>query len=269
MKKNILILLITFFGFSSSAFSAACTTSSGKTVLPSSTGFVNACSIEPDHFEVKIYELMLCTTAPTPPTTSSPAVTTSCQLVMSSAAGFSVVVATGVTSPITATIKRPDNGTYTHAIARISNNFTLGDSREYSASLNGYQGGSNNGSGVFCATTATGTKCGASAVTAVNKTLALDDFNPGSNLYSTSSTTTEGALNAYLVDSAFKLEADTDADTKFLIGTQTFTTPVTITDNSISMDAAFSTSTGMQIFTPGSSRIEAVSGPFSLKLTVK
>jgi len=268
MKKNILILLITFFGFSSSAFSAACTTSSGKTVLPSSTGFVNACSIEPDHFEVKIYELMLCTSAPTPPTTSSPALTTSCQLVMSSAAGSDVVVATGVTSPITATIKRPDNGTYTHALVRINNTFTLGDSREYSASINGYDGGSN-GTGVFCATSSGGTKCAASALPVVNKALALDDFNPGSNLYSIATTDAEGVHGAYLVDSAFKLEADTDADTKFLVGMQQFSTPVTVTDNSSSMNIAFSASTGMQIFNNGSSTIYSVMGPFALKLTVK
>ena len=268
MKKNILILLITFFGFSSSAFSAACTTSSGKTVLPSSTGFANACSIEPDHFEVKIYELMLCTSAPTPPTTSSPAGTTSCQLVMSSAAGSDVVVATGVTSPITATIKRPDNGTYTHALVRINNTFTLGDSREYSASINGYDGGSN-GTGVFCATSSGGTKCAASALPVVNKALALDDFSPGSNSYSITTTDAEGVHGAYLVDSAFKLEADTDADTKFLVGMQQFSTPVTVTDNSSSMNIAFSASTGMQIFNNGSSTIYSVMGPFSLKLTVK
>jgi len=268
MKKNILILLITFFGFSSSAFSAACTTSSGKTVLPSSTGFANACSIEPDHFEVKIYELMLCTSAPTPPTTSSPAGTTSCQLVMSSAAGSDVVVATGVTSPITATIKRPDNGTYTHALVRINNTFTLGDSREYSASINGYDGGSN-GTGVFCATSSGGTKCAASALPVVNKALALDDFSPGSNSYSITTTDAEGVHGAYLVDSAFKLEADTDADTKFLVGMQQFSTPVTVTDNSSSMNIAFSASTGMQIFNNGSSTIYSVMGPFALKLTVK
>ena len=268
MKKNILILLITFFGFSSSAFSAACTTSSGKTVLPSSTGFANACSIEPDHFEVKIYELMLCTAAPTPPTTSSPAVTTSCQLVMSSITGSDVVVATGVTSPIIATIKRPDNGTYTHAFVRINNTFTLGDSREYSASINGYDGGTN-GSGAFCATSSGGTKCAASALPVVNKALALDDFKPGSNLYSIATTDAEGVHGAYLVDSAFKLEADTDADTKFLVGMQQFSTPVTVTDNSSSMNIAFSASTGMQIFNNGSSTIYSVMGPFALKLTVK
>jgi len=186
---------------------------------------------------------------------------------MSSTTGSDVVV-TGVTSPITAIIKRPDNGTYTHALVRINNTFTLGDSREYSASINGYDVGSN-GSGAFCATLSDGTKCAASALPVVNKALALDDFNPGSNLYSITTSDAEGVHGSYLVDSAFKLEANTDADTAFLVGMQQFSTPVTVSDNSSSMNIAFSASTGMQIFNNGSSTIYSVMGPFSLKLTVK
>jgi len=99
--------------------------------------------------------------------------------------------------------------------------------------------------------------------------LALDDFKPGSNLYSITTSDAEGLHGAYLVDSNFKLEADTDADTKFLVGMQQFSTPVIVTDNSSSMNIAFSASTGMQIFNNGSSTIYSVMGPFSLKLTVK
>ena len=68
MKKNIIVLLVTLFGFSNVAFSAACGTSGAKTVFPASDGYANGCSAEPDYFELKIYDMMLCTAAPTAPT---------------------------------------------------------------------------------------------------------------------------------------------------------------------------------------------------------
>ena len=111
-------------------------------------------------------------------------------------------------------------------------------------------------------------------MTALKQTHALDDFNPGSNIYiyiysSGDISTAEGTLNAYLVDSAQLLEVNTDADVKYLMGTQLFTTPVVITDASTTMNASFKTTTGIRIFDNGTDSLQIVNGPFSLKLTVE
>ena len=265
MKKNIIVLLVTLFGFSNVTFSAVCGTSGTKTVFPTSTGYDNGCSAEPDYFELKIYDMMLCTSAPTAPTSSATAVTTSCQTVVTSTSGSSVSVVKGSNAELGGVITRPANGTYTHAYIRISNDFIIKDSRQFST------GDINDGAdeGDWCATTSSGVDCETSEVTAVKRTIALKDFT-GGGVYSLGDiSTSEGTLNAYLVDSAELLGKGEGADTVYLVGTQVFTTPVVITDASTTMNASFATTTGITIYNNGSEQIKIVSGPFSLKLTVE
>ena len=171
MKKIIFALWVVSLGLSNVAWSAACATSGATTVFPTgASGYAQRCDLEPDYFGVTIYKMMLCTSAPVAPTTAAVAGTSTCQTVFTNATGSTVSIASGASSPLTGTATRPDNGTFTHALVEMSNVLVIGDSREYSISLDGYNITTSAavGGGVFCATTAAGSKCGAAAITAVN-----------------------------------------------------------------------------------------------------
>jgi len=266
MKKNILILLVAFFGFSNVVFSAACETQSGNSTIIAGAGYANSCSAEPDYYEVKIYEMGLCSSAPTAPTTSSKIDTTSCQTVMTSTSGSSISVVKGTTTSIPGTINRPVNGTYTHGYIRISNDFVLKDSRQYSISLSD---GTNPGD--HCATTSSGMACDTSAVTAAKRTFSLQDFG-NNDSYTMSKSTSDGTVNAYLVVDSTEYLAESDGVTKYLVGVQTLNTPLIISDSTSKMNSSFETTTGMSIFkTSGGANptFSVVNGPFSLRMTVE
>ena len=277
MKKIIFTLWAVSLGFSNVAWSAACATSGATTVFPTTTGYANNCYVEPDYFGVTIYKMMLCTSAPVAPTTAAVAGTTTCQTVFTNATGSTVSITNGASSPLTGTATRPDNGTYTHAFVEMSNVLVIGDSREYSTSLDGYNiaAQTTNGGGVFCATTAAGSKCGAAAITAVNHSSALGDLNgaaPGYVNQLTGIANAVGTSSVYLVDSTYLLEADTATDVIYLVGMQAFTTPIVITDDTVSMDVAFTSSTGMSVFdvaAQGGDDVYVTTGPFALKMTTK
>ena len=277
MKKIIFALWVVSLGLSNVAWSAACGTSGATTVFPTSAGYANNCSLEPDYFGVTIYKMMLCTSAPVAPTGAAVAGTSTCQTVFTSAAGSAVSITSGASTPLVGTATRPDNGTYTHAFVEMSNVLVIGDSREYSTSLDGYNIAANttDGGGVFCATTAAGSKCGAAAITAVNHSSALGDLNGAAAGYINQLTgiaNAVGTSSVYLVDSAYLLEADTAADVIYLVGMQAFTTPIVITDDTSSMDVAFTSSTGMSVFDVGGGAVDDVyptTGPFALKITTK
>ena len=277
MKKIIFTLWAVSLGFSNVAWSAACATSGATTVFPTTTGYANNCYVEPDYFGVTIYKMMLCTSAPVAPTTAAVAGTSTRQTVFSNATGSAVSITSGASSALSGTATRPDNGTYTHAFVEMSNVLVIGDSREYSIALDGWNiaASSENGGGVFCATTAAGSKCGAAAITAVNYSSALNDMDGPSGVFEnqkTGITNAEGTSSVYLVDSTYLLEADTATDVIYLVGMQAFTTPIVITDDTSSIDVAFTSSTGMSVFDVGGGAVDDVyptTGPFALKITTK
>jgi len=270
MKKRILVLLVALFGFSNVAFSAAgdaCPLGGGdKKDVSSATAYGSNCSYQPDSFTIKIYEMKLCSSAPTAPTTSAVTVTTSCQDVMTNATGSTVTVVKGSNTALTGTITRPANGTYTHAYIRIGKDFLIKDAEEFTSSHTG----SRSGTGKFCATHETsGVVCDTSAVTAGEQTMALNDMDGPAGSFVDSKTgisTSEGTLAAYLVASSYKLSATSGA-VEYVVGTQAFTTPIVITDATTKMNAAFNTTTGLSVFDGGT--LNMVQGPFSLKLTVE
>ena len=263
MKKNVLILFLVLIGINNTAIAAACTVTSGVTTFPTGT----TCKAEPDFFQLKVYDMKLCSAAPTAPTTAAAMVLTSCQAVLTSAGGTNVSVTNGGSTAISGTITRPDNGTYTHGYIRISSDFVVGDSRQYNTSLDEDSDG--DADGVYCATTASGVDCDSIAVTAVNQTMSMGQGQFGSDYY-TAVTVTGGSVDAWLVDTNQKLEADTDGDVKYLVGVQAFTTPLVVSDSTTSMNTAFAVSTGMTIIHNGGNppRLQLDNGPFSVIMTL-
>ncbi len=267
MKKNVLILFLVLLGFNNTVIAAACTVTSGVTTFPTGT----SCKAEPDFFQIKVYDMKLCTAAPTAPTTAAAMVLTNCQSVLTSSGGANVSVTNGGSSTISGTISRPDNGTYTHGYIRISNDFVIADSRQYNTSLDDAEDGDGSADGKYCATTASWVDCDTSAVTAVNQTMSMGSGQFGSDYLIEDTVVTGGLVDAWLVDTDQKLEADTDGDVKYLVGVQAFTTPLVVSDSTTSMNTAFAVTTGMTIIHNGGNppRLKLNNGPFSVIMTLK
>ncbi len=265
MKKNVLILFLVLLGFNNTVIAAACTVTSGVTTFPTGT----SCKAEPDFFQIKVYDMKLCTAAPTAPTTAAAMVLTNCQSVLTSSGGANVSVTNGGSSTISGTISRPDNGTYTHGYIRISNDFVIADSRQYNISLDDDDDNAS-ADGTYCATTASGADCDTSAVTAVNQTMSMGSTQFGSDYLIEDTVVTGGLVDAWLVDTNQMLEADTDGDVKYLVGVQAFTTPLVVSDSTTSMNTAFAVTTGMTIIHGGGSPpiLSLDNGPFSVIMTL-
>jgi hypothetical protein len=263
MKKNVLILFLLLIGINNTAIAAACTVTNGVTTFPTNS----SCSAEPDFFQLKVYDMMLCSAAPTAPTTSAAMVLTNCQSVLTSSGGTNVSVTDGGSSSISGTITRPDNGTYTHGYIRISSDFVVGDSRQYDTSLDDASDGAD---GTYCATTASWVDCDTSAVTAVNQTMSMGSGQFGSDYLIEDTVVTGGLVDAWLVDTNQNLEADTDGDVTYLVGVQSFTTPLVVSDSTTSMNIAFSVSTGMTVIhnLGNPPRLKLDNGPFSVIMTL-
>ena len=195
-------------------------------------------------------------------------VLTNCQSILTSAGGTNISVTNGSSTAISGTITRPDNGTYTHGYIRISSNFVVGDSRQYNTSLD--DNGDGSADGVYCATTASGVDCDASAVTAINQTMGMGSTQFGSDYLIEDTVVTGGLVDAWLVDTNQKLEADTDGDVIYLVGVQAFTTPIVVSDSTTSMNTAFAVGTGMTILHNGGSPpiLSLTNGPFSVIMTL-
>jgi len=252
----------------------------------------NYCAAEPDCYGMTFYELGLCTSTPTAPTTSSNLITTNCSTVMTSTAGSLVEIANGVTGSLGGTQTRPANGTYTHGYIRLSNAFLIEASKEFwsdDMTINNLSGDytDNSDVGKYCATRAVtynndgssgtaSTICDSTAPTAGRLTARLVDLSGGdrSGCMSTSTacggaiTVTGGTLNAYLLDSNNYL-ASSSSEVTGLIGVQEFTSPVIVTEDSASMDAQIIVTKSMTVSNNGSNTGVAFdSGPFSVVLTI-
>ena len=124
-KYFILFLsLITIFEMTNSkdAKAAACTVTNG---VYSETEIKNGCEATPDFYEIVIYKMYLCTSAPTIPTTSATVDLTNCSQVFNSAAGSTTNVSQGASVDLTGTYTRPPTGTYTHGYAMMDNTFGI------------------------------------------------------------------------------------------------------------------------------------------------
>ncbi len=280
MRKNILIL-IAYFGliFTTQAAMPSfteCTESNGVTTLPSAGQNSSAmCSTQPDTYKLTIYQLKLCTSAITAPTTSSAAVTTSCQDVLTENNPSATTITKGSNTSISGTLTRPPNGTYTHGYALLSNALSISDSRQFNTSIDDADADTT-ADGVYCATTTTAgeSECGSSAVTAGEQTMKLTPTTHLTNGVSGDvSIPGYGTMNAWLLDTDQKLETTTDNDVVYMIGQMAFTTPVVVTDNISTFNISIDVSNGLIIMNqqqaPSGSRYTPYAGPFKMRMSVE
>ena len=266
--KYLIILFIVNLSAISLPLSAAEKTCTNGDVSVLGNG--DHCFTQPTYYGITVYEMGVCTSIPTAPTTTSTMGATTCYAIITSAAGTLVEVKNGVTSPLTGTISRPPNGTYTYGYIRMNNTFHVKGSVDFGASHSTI-------TNRYCTSVAatTDNETGAAGVCSATSgatpglvSTELTDFSGGdqSNLTSYS----VGNLTAYLLDSNHFLASATEtnqAGANGLLGVQKFSTPVIFTDATLSMNAALKVSTGMTVSVNGVNTVGFDSGPFVAVLT--
>lgn len=229
------------------------------------------CFTQPSYYGITVYEMGLCTAAPTAPTTTAAADTTACEVVFRSTAGSLVEVQNGTTSEPAGTFYRPAAGTYTHAFMRLNNTFLIKGSIDFGAAhavmaANRYC--VSNTVTTDNETGAAGT-CAAAAGTPGTVSTELTDFSGGDSSNVTSYAV--GSLTAYLLDGNQHLASaaeTTQAGASGILGVQTFPSAIVVTDQTTTMDAAITVSQGMTVsLTAGNAQFD--SGPFVLVLSVQ
>ena len=248
---------------------------------------IGDCAFAPDEYTVTIYEMGLCTSEPTAPTTSSAYALDTCSTVINSASGQTINLAAG--SELTLTdVTRPTNGTYTHAYMVLGNDFGITVTKQFTNTMHRYNTAT---SGNFCWTTSgteynsdwggppanptTFANCGTEGEAApAMYTEILDHFDTDTYNYGPVSVES-GNLTAYLVtDSNDRLvNAVKTADRIF--GKQTLGTAVEVTNTSSTFVVSFGVNqaTSTQMSDEGSLNTYDViafgSGPFSAFITVE
>jgi hypothetical protein len=284
--KYLFLVIGTIFVFEMVSFNkaeAACTVTADGIKKASSSAddsIEEGCDTVPDLYEIVIYKLYLCTSAPTVPTTSSTVVLTPCSQIFNNDSGATASVSSGKDIDIDGTFTRPPDGTYTHGYAYMDDTFGITWSGKISASMEGGTGGT---SGVHCASvTGSGTHrkgsthtnnsiCGSSPITAGKfvETLnqfggATDDFTATAEVENINGTTAK--INGYLVDTSEQLATDTDEVVK-LEGLVTFANPVIITPDTTSISIRFNVDVGMHVYRNSSSKFMLGGGPFQAIMT--
>ncbi len=283
IKYLFLIFSIIFvFEIVNSNQAKACTVTDGVVAKASGDGadFIDdGCDEAPTLYEVVIYKLYLCTSAPTEATTSSTVVLTPCSQVFNNSSGATASVTQGAEIVLDGTYTRPPVGTYTHGYAYMDNTFGITWAGELSASMTGMTGGT----GVFCGTVAgSGTHaqgsthtnssvCGSSAITAGKFVETLAQFGGSGDAFSSKAeveniNNTTAEIIGYLVDSN-EHRASTTGEVDKLEGLVTFADPVVVTADTTSLSMKFNVGEGMHLVNGGSNKLFIGSGPFQAIMT--
>ena len=280
--KYLFLVLCTIFVFEMISFNKAeadeCTVTA-DVIKKASTGdddsIRDGCDTVPDIYEVKIYKLYLCTSAPTEPTTTSTAVLTPCSQIFNSASGATASVTQGSDIDLDGTYTRPPNGSYTHGYAYMDNTFGITWSGQIASSMTGSPSGGG-GTGVYCASVAgSGTHakgsthnnssiCGTSPITAGKFVETLRQFGGSSNAFTSRATATNingttASIVGILVDTNERRAGLTGNVVK-LEGIVTFANPVVVTTETTSLSMSFNVGEGMHL--NGSTVLQIGGGPF-------
>ena len=235
------------------------------------------CASAPNAYEVVAYEMYLCTSAPTAPTTTSSMGLDNCFKNWEVSAGSTLSVQQNQTIDVPGTMSRPPNGTYTHGVMLIDNTFGITMAMQFDEAVTAQDGTS----GIYCATvagsgtygssntipTATST-CSASAITAGKFVEILTTFDSTFDATATADNLngTSASITGYLIDSSGNL-AENDAEVDKLMGAISFASAVNFTDLTTTLTMSFNVGEGMAIYNNGSNRLVFGSGPFQAVIT--
>ena len=282
MKNIFKILVFTFIIFVGSELvnkkeaQAACTITSG---VVDATDVSSGCETTPAAYEITVYNIYLCTSAPTAPTTTSAMDLSNCSTVFENSSGATATLTQGGTVSLSGTATIPPPGTYTHGLVYMDNIFKLTAAFEFSASQTGLV----SGSGVYCATSGnTGTTsssgdhsnnsiCDSSPVTAQQFTEILNSFDSTSFDATASATNINSTgvnMAAYLVDADTNLSAN-DSDSDRLFVSTTFASNIEATTSTSQVGISFNVGEGMFLGDDGSGNLQMGTGPFQMTIFVQ
>ena len=288
--KKIYLLTLAFLGvipvvYSIGAVEPDCTLNLSNEITDTST-----CKSQSTKLVTTIYKLGLCTSLPTAPTSNLAPDFSSCQTVFENSQGGTVTVNNKTGEPLSGTMTKPANGTYTYGYVILSNDISIQQAISFNSSRTVLGGGS---SGNVC-WTKNGTlwrldgynpayvECGTSAGSNLGLTKTMYNTLDGENSFVESAPAinlTGAPLNTmlyqYLVGSDLKLKGQPSSNTSmgdiargmFVIGPFD---GIVIDDTVTGMDLGFSTSRGMKVKFDGAGNIKNIkNGELFYNLTVK
>jgi len=274
--KYLFLVLCTIFVFEMISFNkaeAACGVDADGDVLLSDID--NGCDTKPDIYEVVIYKLYLCKSAPTEPTETSTVDLTSCSQFFNSDGGATTSVTQGSEIELDGIYTRPPNGTYTHGYAYMENTFGITWSGKIDTEMNGHTGGT----GFYCATVAgegdhtKGTThtnssiCGPNPITAGKFVETMEQFGGHTNIFKARANIdtingTTARIVGILVDGNEHKAKDT-TEVEKLEGLVTFADPVVVTTETSFLSMTFNVGEGMHFFDHlDNNTLDIGSGPF-------
>ena len=271
--------LITIFEITNSkdANAGACTVTNG---VYSETEIKNGCDAQPDFYEIVIFEMYLCTAAPTIPTVTATVDLTNCSQIFNNAAGSTANVSQGASVALTGTYTRPPDETYTHGYARMDNTFGITASIKIDGSMDGQA----SGSGVYCGTVAgsgSHTKasgshtnesiCSSTEITAGKYTETLTHFGGSGDAWTRIAEAdningTTASIKGILVDTNGHLAAN-EGEVDKLEGLVSFANAINVTSDTTSLTMSFNLGEGMSLNSAGLDKIYIGSGPFQAIMT--
>ena len=247
------------------------------------------CNFAPDEYTIIIYEMALCTSAPTRPTITDTYDVSSCELIINSPSGQSVNLAAG-TEMVLSDVTRPPDITYPYGYILMENSFGIKAKKQFTNTMHTYQDGT---SGNYCWTlnaTANSSdadisgwttpsplvQCGGASGTAATYTEVLDQFDVN-DFEEGPIAVTDGTLSADLITAAAGTVVTASNTADRLFGVQTFTTPVEVTPSSSVFTVSFGVNQASSMWffedlTKGANQYQVYSigsGPFSTSMTVE
>ena len=245
-------------------------------LLPDLSNFED-CEVAPDVYQIELYDVGFCTSAPTAPTTEAgfEASAENCASLFANSSGETLDLAVGVSLNMSSDINIP-NGTYTHGYVVMKNSFGIKATKTFTEAnlirtTNGLSSGNIcwsasdpvEGSSYYKTDLDSGdfasnsfVKCGATPGTAEIITDNMDTFgldDEGVGEYTATAPVTGGVITAYLTQSTNGLRLVNAVKTADrIVAFLAWTSPVTISDQTSSIDLQFNVSGGssLQVWSP-------------------
>ena len=245
-------------------------------LLPDLSNFED-CEVAPDVYQIELYDVGFCTSAPNAPTTEAgfEASAENCASLFANSSGETLDLAVGVSLNMSSDINIP-NGTYTHGYVVMKNSFGIKATKTFTdpnliRTTNGSSSGNIcwsasdpvQGSSYYktdqdssdFASSYSFVECGATPGTAEIITDNMDAFEviEGVGTYTASANVTGGEITAYLTQSTNGLRLVNAVKTADrIVAFLAWTSPVTISDQTSSIDLQFNVSKGssLQVLSP-------------------
>lgn len=255
-----------------------CATVGGAVNLAASA----TCDFKPDSYSITIFQMGLCTSAPTAPTPTAAAGLGACTVAYDNPAGSAVsVTSSGAPAALSGgTLTVPPGGTYTHGYVLIANSISVSTSVTFTTAKTGQVAGS----GITCWTVnrsllrsavfTNTSQCGASVGSVGTQTVQLNTLDGGGPVYSVISDIPESGdrISAYLLEPSGVSLADGTAlassAANRILGIVRFASPVTVPTQPTNVDIGFRTSSAVGINSTADV-IRFDPGPFVIKITAK